>query len=130
MTMGARALVIDDGKILLVKHTYISGWYSIGGGVEKGETTLEAVKRELREETGITLTAEPKLLGIYHSTGEKRDDYIAVYICTKFNKAAVSSPEIAEEKWFPIENLPSDISPATKRRIDEYLGKLKLSDKW
>lgn len=130
ITMGARALVIDDNKVFLVRHTYINGWYSIGGGVEKGESTLQAAKRELQEEVGISSTQEPVLLGIYHNTREKRDDYIAVYICKNFNKVATSSPEIAEEKWFALDQLPSDISPATKRRIEEYLGQRPISDKW
>src|SRR5205085_1859217 len=39
MTVGVRALVIDgSGCILLVKHSYVSGWHLPGGGVEPGET--------------------------------------------------------------------------------------------
>lgn len=130
ITLGARALVIEDDRILLVRHTYINGWYSIGGGVEKNESTLDAAKRELREEVGIIVNDTPPLLGIYHNTREKRDDYVAVYICKNFNKVATSSSEIAEEKWFALDQLPNDISPATKRRIEEYLGLRPLSDKW
>lgn len=130
ITVGARALVIDDNRVLLVRHTYINGWYSIGGGVEKGESPLQAAKRELQEEVGIVATQEPVLLGVYHNTREKRDDYIAVYICKGFNKAATSSAEIAEEKWFALNQLPDDISPATKRRIEEYMGQRPVSDKW
>ncbi|HYV61483.1 MAG TPA: NUDIX domain-containing protein, partial [Bryobacteraceae bacterium] len=39
MTLGVRALVVDgSGCILLVKHSYVSGWHLPGGGVEAGET--------------------------------------------------------------------------------------------
>jgi 8-oxo-dGTP pyrophosphatase MutT (NUDIX family) len=67
-TLGARALIIKDGQILLVQHTYSKGWYTVGGGVEKNESPLEALKRELYEEVGIKPTAPPKLFAVYHRT--------------------------------------------------------------
>jgi hypothetical protein len=52
-TLGVRAVAVDgDGRVLLVRHTYLAGWWLPGGGVDKGETTQAAVVRELREEAG------------------------------------------------------------------------------
>ena len=129
-TMGARALVLRDNSILLVKHTYMPGWYTIGGGIESGETGLQVLRRELQEEVGITLRELPSILGFYHNYTQKRDDYVITYICKEFEKQDVFSKEILKEKWFSLDDLPSDISPATKRRIEEYLGHRSLSDKW
>lgn len=129
-TVGARALVIHDDQVLLVKHTYQRGWYTIGGMVDKGETTLQAVSRELFEEVGLTLLEKPELFGIYHSNREKRDDYIAFYTVKKFNLTENFSPEIADKQWFPLNNMPKEATPATKRRVEEYLGTREKSDKW
>lgn len=129
-TMGARALVIQNDDILLVKHTYMPGWYTIGGGVDAGESGLQALKRELKEEVGIDLHESPSILGFYHKRHQKRDDYVIVYVCKEFEKTHVVSKEILESKWFPLNALPHDISPATKRRIEEYLGQRPLSDFW
>src|ERR1700730_5843944 len=58
MTLGVRAMVIGpDGRIFLVKHSYMSGWHMPGGGVETGETLIDALVRELREEGNLEPTA-------------------------------------------------------------------------
>lgn len=129
-TVGARALIIRDNQVLLVKHTYQPMWYTIGGGVESGESPLQAIIREVREEVGAILNSPPKLFSIYYSRTEKRDDYVVFYIINAYQFEEVNSPEIQEKKWFSLDQLPADVSPATQRRIDEYLGKIEVSDIW
>jgi len=61
---SAYAVVIREGSLLLVPAF---GKYTIpGGGLELGESIEEALIREVREETGVTV-AEPKLLGVESS---------------------------------------------------------------
>ena len=129
--VGVRALVLKENQVLLVKHTYMDGWYCIGGGVEKGEPPLQALQRELMEEGGIELANAPKLFGIYYNILEGKDDYIAFYICKNTHqKSPTQTFEIKEMKWFPLEKLPKALSSGTRRRIEEYLGKRVQSDKW
>jgi len=56
--LRAAALIINDNKLLLVNHRDYPGFFTIGGKVACGETTLETVEREAYEETGIHFKAE------------------------------------------------------------------------
>src|SRR3981081_3862413 len=79
MTLGVRALVIGpDGRIFLVKHSYVSGWHLPGGGVELGETLLDALVRELREEGNLEPTAPPTLHGMFFNDHPSQRDHVAV----------------------------------------------------
>jgi len=129
-TVGARALVVNNDQVLLIKHTYQSGWYTIGGGVKKNESTREAIVRELLEEVGVTPLEAPDLFAVYHNSFEKRDDFVAFYIVKKFEMKESYSPEISEKKWFYLNDLPLEITPSTRRRIEEFLGQRQTSDRW
>jgi 8-oxo-dGTP pyrophosphatase MutT (NUDIX family) len=129
-TIGARILLINDNKILLVKHTYQEGWYTIGGCVEHGESPLNAIHRELKEEVGVTLKNPPTLFSIYYSRQEKRDDYVVLYMASDYTQEDIYSNEILDKQWFDLDDLPADITPATKRRIGECRGHKTISDIW
>src|SRR5690348_9559012 len=82
MTLGVRAAAFDgEGRIFLVRHSYMPGWYLPGGGVDVGETTDTAIERELLEEGGILLAAPPELFGLYLNKTISRRDHVAFYIC-------------------------------------------------
>lgn len=129
-TIGVRILLVKEDQVLLVKHTYQPGWYTIGGGVELKETPREAIERELKEEVGVTLNAPPELFSVYYSYHEKHDNYVMFYIGRDHTQIPVHSPEILESRWFPITALPEDTTPATHRRIEEYLGKRVIAELW
>lgn len=122
-TLGVRAVVIDDqGRIALVRHTYIDHWYLPGGGVKKKESYARALARELREEIALSDFAVERLLGVYHSLREHKDDHIVVYVvragAAALRKADIM--EIAKAGWFASDALPDGVSAATLRRIQEY----------
>ena len=130
-TVGARALVIKNDEVLLVKHTYQKGWCTIGGAVDKNESPRAALMRELIEEVGVITLERPDLFAVYHNKNERRDDYVAFYIVRHFEmQKTSSSPEIAEKKWFPLTKLPHDITPSTLKRIEEFLDQREKSDQW
>ena len=57
LTVGVRILLIRDGYVTLVRHTYQDSWYLPGGGVEKRETLEQAIRRELKDEAREWLIA-------------------------------------------------------------------------
>jgi ADP-ribose pyrophosphatase YjhB (NUDIX family) len=123
-TFGVRALVLDPaGRVALVRHHYIDGWYLPGGGVDRGESADAAIRRELIEEVGLRAVTIAGLLGVYHNRGEAKDDHVVVYRCVVDDPAALRAAdrrEIAEAGWFALDALPDGTSPATRRRIDEH----------
>src|SRR5207248_8875419 len=93
MTLGVRALVIDDeGRIFLVKHSYVSGWHLPGGGVEAGETFVDALRRELREEGCIEVLGEPVLHGLFFNSHASCRDHVAVYLIRNFRQDRLPEP--------------------------------------
>ncbi len=130
-TVGVRILLIKDQKILLVKHKNRGFWYMPGGGVEAGESPIEAAKRELFEEVNVVCD-KFELFGLYYSLQNSCDDYCAVYagFNASFDHLKIDNVEIAEANFFSFDDLPQDVSPGTKRRIEEYLGLKEKSDVW
>ena len=120
ITVGVRVLLIRDDTILLVKHTYQEYWYLPGGGVKKGETLEDAIRREVSEEIGAQL-GNLALLGVYSNFYEYKSDHIVVFLCKDFTLDGKMDNEIAEIRLFKIAELPADISPGSIRRIEEYL---------
>lgn len=133
LTLGVRAIVRSaDGKFLLVRHTYTPGWHFPGGGVEKGETAERALRRELRQETGLSLSAKPALQGVYHNTTASGRDHVLVYFCETEGqeKKAPDGMEIAELGYYDLETLPDETDPGTVRRMREVVEGVEPGDAW
>ena len=99
MTLGVRGLVVDEaGRIFLVKHSYVRGWHLPGGGVERGETMLDALIRELAEEGNIEPTGPPRLHGMFFNGRVSRRDHVAVYVLRDFRQTAPPTPTARDRR--------------------------------
>lgn len=132
MTLGVRIIATDDqSRILLVKHTYLNGWWLPGGGVDKAETTHKAAVRELKEEAGLIARGTPKLVSIHSNERFFPGDHVAIFHIDRFDVGErTSHGEIAEIGWFHPNDLPADTTKATRARIDEFLGRTAPSPDW
>lgn len=133
MTLGVRGLVIDaDNRVMLVRHTYVPGFYLPGGGVEAGETMAGSLARELVEECGVHVVGAPELRAVYLNRRSSPRDHVALYVVRDFRYDGPRPPdhEIAESGFFPHDHLPESATPATRARIAEIFDAAALSSYW
>ncbi|QTN19399.1 NUDIX domain-containing protein [Brevundimonas sp. AJA228-03] len=132
MTLGVRAVAVDDrGRVMLVRHTYLHGWWLPGGGVDRGETCLDAAARELFEETGLRATAPGRLLSLHSNERFFRGDHVAVYRFDEFTPGErTHHGEIAETGWFDPKDLPPDAHRSTVTRLAEIFGGAPVDPNW
>ena len=119
---GVRIILIRAGRVVLVKHWYLPDvWTLPGGGVKKGETLLDAAKREVREEVGYELNSIEGVVGIYNGRYGHKDSVAVVY-SEDFSGSMRLLPdaEVLERSLFDIGDLPHDLSPANRRRIQAF----------
>jgi 8-oxo-dGTP pyrophosphatase MutT (NUDIX family) len=132
-TLGARAMVIDGkGRVFLVKHSYVDGWQLPGGGVETGESTHQALARELAEEGNIRITAAPRLHGVYFNKRVSRRDHVALFVVRDFVQDAPPQPnhEIIAHGFFAPGAIPQDTTRGTRARIAEVFDGIAVSELW
>jgi ADP-ribose pyrophosphatase YjhB (NUDIX family) len=132
MTLGVRAACFDgQGRIFLVRHTYVPGWYMPGGGMERRETALGALAKELHEEGNLVIRGAPALVHIYYNRNASPRDHVLFYRVT-VEQTAPRPPdrEIAESGFFALDALPEGVTSATLRRLRELRGEVERSDYW
>ena len=100
--------LIQDGKRILLQNRVKEDWrgYTFPGGhVESGESFVDAVKREMKEETGLTIL-NPRLVGIKQFPIEKGRYIVLLFKATEFSGTVVSSEE-GEMEWINLEDIPN-----------------------
>jgi 8-oxo-dGTP pyrophosphatase MutT (NUDIX family) len=127
---GVAGVVVDaQGRVLLVRHSYKTGWALPGGGVDRGEAPVQAVMRELAEEVGL-IGGTQEFLGLYTRGAGWATNVIALYRVTGAQVAFKPNFEIREICFADPVALPSGVTPATARRLAELSGAVPVSPYW
>lgn len=118
-TFGVKCLIECNGKFFLMKNSYGGNYWTFpGGGIKRNESPEEAVRREIKEETGIILD-NVKKVGEYQSVLEFKQDIVYCYY------AKISDPnftidkgEILEAGWFKSNKIPEPHSSSVDKILN------------
>ncbi|MBX7173966.1 MAG: NUDIX domain-containing protein [Pyrinomonadaceae bacterium] len=121
-TVSAGAVVLNEkGEVLLLDHLLrptANGWGIPGGFINPSEQLDDAVRREVFEETGLELE---NLQLVWVRTIYRHIE--AIFVATGKGEAKVKSLEIKEVKWFPLDNLPKEMTELQEEIVRKALSK-------
>ncbi len=112
-------VVIEEEKVLLTKREDFHIWRLPSGGVEDGETVLQAAVRETKEETGLDIKIT-RLVGIYSRPADTPSGHAVVFTAIPLGGEICGQPgETLEVSYFPSNDLPQALSFGHRRRIED-----------
>jgi len=131
VALGVHALIVDaDGNVLLARHSYMKGWSLPGGGVGRGEPPLMALRRELREEIGTVVSADPELIGMFSRRAGWATNVVLLYRLSNASVAFTPNFEVREILFADPLLPPPGTSAGTRRRLAEFARKTPPALTW
>ena len=121
----AGAIIFNEqGQLLLCRHTYRRqyAWGLPGGDIKFGEDPAEAVRRELREETGLSV--QPIRLLLIENSKEIHKVTLT-YLCGGVSGKFIPSDEVSAIQYFDLESLP-ELSREQQTTIEKALAILQI----
>ena len=116
--------LFEDGRVVLVKRRDDDRWSLPGGIVEWGEDLTTTVHRELREETGLTVTQINRLVGVYSAPDrDPRLHSICVSVAVQVQGECQVQDllELSEVKAFALDHLPpAPLSHDHQQQLQDY----------
>jgi len=117
---GIGVIVLSPERDAVLLAWEYGNWKMVTGNVDAGESMVETVRREVREEVGLEVEEEMILLGGWQAA-RSRDKSVNNIFCVfaataKSREAKVDGVEVTDARWFPLASLPTlqELSQAAK----------------
>jgi 8-oxo-dGTP pyrophosphatase MutT (NUDIX family) len=126
---GVRGILVDEQRRLLLQRRADSGHWGLPAGVvDVGDSVLDALSREVREETGLTvvraelfgLYTEPRFSVVYPNGDEVQTFTVAFLVREWSGSLSADSDEVVDVRFFPLDALPENLYPIHGETIDDY----------
>ena len=104
IVVALKAIVMLNGKALIIKRSpydevHAGTWEFPGGKLDFGEELESALRREIKEETGLKVTVDKILYAATFMSSENRQVVIISYLCTAFDDEVTLSDEHTDHLW-------------------------------
>lgn len=126
---GVRAILVNEaGDVLLQRRTDMPLWGLPAGSVELDESALDALKREVAEETSLRIIeAEPMALysgpdqRFSYPNGDEIQCFAIAFIVRRWEgQPRADGVEGSEVRFFPLSELPEDLAPVHRQTLKDY----------
>ncbi|MCK0470073.1 NUDIX hydrolase [Halalkalibacter sp. APA_J-10(15)] len=127
LTAASMIVIDDEGRVLLQHRTDTNTWGLPGGFMELGESIEEAARRELKEETGLTVHGmelfdvfSGKEFYFQYPNGDEVYNVIVSFVTKEVSGDILIDHESHDVRYFSFDELPEQMIPTTRKMIERY----------
>jgi len=129
--IGVKAVILDGNSVLLMKrsdkykrHGFSGAWDIPGGRIQFGEEPVAALRREVKEETGMELKNIVKTLDARTVFLDNNMQIVRItFLCTTDDSMVRLSDEHTEIKWFDLNNIDVALKDKELKSVLDALRK-------
>ena len=134
LSLKVRLILFNQGKILLLKQTKLNGgnYTLVGGNVDTGETSKEALVRECKEEAGITIVeSDLRLVHVLQKTGAKTQRMVLYFKAFRWEGELQRNEPLKfrAAEWHDLHKLPKNLTGTIKKVLKDYKEGILFTEK-